>query len=273
MFDGKLMVANGQGQSFPAETNLVFLAIKNLVEMRVAQWSADRFADDAVAEPDLAGMGLAPNPLRRYVLRAASVPGGSSRILAQLDFGLPNTNTPGTTCARRSDLSDDFSVYAVSNVDFNLLPSTAAQLRRHRIWEFDATMVTNLQIQANNQTKMWEHRKKYVWQPMPTGVTDETKGMYMENLADNLGLLEAAAWVGPGEPTEEYGFTGNSLKISLTVMKDGQSTNLSVTFGRPVTAGSLARFACTQMEDKQNWLFVLSAKDMNELTTYLPTDN
>ncbi|HXD01230.1 MAG TPA: DUF4340 domain-containing protein [Verrucomicrobiae bacterium] len=273
MLNGTLMVVNGEGQGFPAETNVVLAAIRDLVEMKVAPWSADRFADDAVAEPDLAGMGLSPNPLRRYVLRAAPEAGDASRMLAQLDFGSPNTNNPGTICARRSDLSEDLSVYAINDTDFNLLPSLAVQLRRHRIWDFDATMVTNLQIQANGQTRTWEHTKKYVWLPVPVGVTDQNKGMYMENLADNLGLLEALAWVGPGEPTAEYGFTGNSLKISLTVTKEGQSANLTVTIGGPVTGGRGACFACTPMDNGQNWIFVLSAKDMDELVTYLPTDN
>ena len=227
-----------------------------------------------MADSALPAMGLAPNPVRRYVLRSTSAAGSNAPILAQLDFGSPNTNNPGTICARRSDLAEDFSVYAVNNADFDRLPSTAYQLRRHRIWEFDASLVTNLQIQANGQARIWEHRKENVWVPKTSGISDnQAKGMYMENLVNNLGFLEAAAWVGPGEPTEEYGFNGNSLKISLALAKGSQSTTLTVTFGAPVTAGSVARYACTKMEDGQNWIFIYSAKDVDELTTYLPTDN
>jgi hypothetical protein len=269
---GVFMVTNGQGQSFPAETNVVKAAIKSLADLKVARWSADQFAANAVADSALPAMGLAPNPVRRYVLRAATAAGGARHVLAQLDFGSPNTNQPGTICARRSDLSEEFSVYAVNNADFELLPSTAAQLRRRRIWDFDATVVTNLQIQTNGQTRAWEHRKKYVWQPLPAGITDESKGMYMENLADNLGLLEAAVWVGPGEPTEEYGFNGNSLKISLTLASGNQSTNLTVTIGGKLT-GTDARFACTPMDNGQNWIFVLSPRDVKDIYEYLPTDN
>jgi hypothetical protein len=273
MAHGVLSVTDGQGETFPAEANTVGISIKFLAEMPVAMWDTNRFANDAVADSALPAMGLAPNPVRRYVLRAAAT-AGDGPVLAQIDFGSPNTNNPGTICARRSDLPDELSVFAVSAADFDQLPSTAYQLRRHRIWEFDATNVTRLEIQTNSLTRIWEHRRENVWAPMTSGISDnQAKGMYMENVVNNLGFLEAAAWVGPHEPTEEYGFNGNSLKISLTLTKGSQSTNLSVTFGGFLTGADSARFACTQMEDGKNWIFVLSAKEVKDIFDYLPADN
>jgi hypothetical protein len=269
--NGILVVTDGQGQSYPAETNAVVYSIRLLAEMKIAPWSADRFANDAVADSDLPAMGLAPNPVRRYLLRAAPAT-TNARVIAQVDFGGPDTNSPGTLCARRSDLSES-SVFAVSNADFAALPSSAYQLRLRRIWDFGATNVAHIQIQANGQTRDWDHIKKYLWQPTPTGFTDEAKGMYMENLTDNLGTLEAAAWIGPGEPSAQYGFNGNSLKISLSLTNATQSRTVTVIFGGPVPGGGGARYACTQMDDGQNWIFVYSARDVNELTTYLPADN
>ncbi len=273
MADGNLTVIDSQGQHFPAERNIVDGYIKYLVEMPVAMWDANRFANDAVADSTLPDLGLAPNPVRRYVLRAAS-PSGDGRILAQIDFGLPNTNNPGTICARRSDLADEHSVFAVNVADFNRLPSAAAQLRRHRVWDFDATNVTRLKIQTNGPAHEWEHRRENAWVPLTSGFSDDgAAGIYMENLVNNLGLLEAAAWVGPGEPTEEYGFNTNSLKISVTLTRGSESTNLSVTFGNAVPGAGKAHFASTHMEDGKNWIFAITGRDWSEITNYLPAAN
>jgi hypothetical protein len=217
-------------------------------------------------------MGLAPNPLRRYVLRAVTPPGGTARVIAQVDFGSPNTNQPGTICARRSDLPEELSVFAVNQADFDRLPVSAFQLRLRRIWNFDATNISRLVIQANGQTREWKHQKENIWMPQ-SGVTDNAKGMVMENLVNILGYLTAEYWVGPGEPTAAYGFTGNSMHISLTTAAAGQpSTVLNVTFGGPVPGGNGELYACVQM-DGQNWIFIYSARDVNELLTYLPADN
>ena len=274
MVQGNLTITDGHGENFPAETNSVAISIRYLADITTAMWDTNRYANDAVADSALPAMGLAPNPERRYVLRAASM-SGDGRILAQIDFGSPNTNNPGTICARRSDLPDELSVFAVNVADFNQLPSSAYQLRRHRIWDFDATLVTNLAITEKGNTRTWGHLKKYVWQPLPTGFADDQnqKGMYLETLGDNLGLLEAAAWVGPHEPTEEFGFNANSPRISLTLAKNNQSTNLSVTIGGLLTGPNGPRFACTQMEDGKTWIFVLSARDIKEIFDYVPADN
>jgi Domain of unknown function (DUF4340) len=268
--NGVVMVTDGQGLSFPADPTVVFISVTNLSEMKVVRWDADRFANDAVADSALPAMGLAPNPLRRYVLRAVPA-GGTARVIAQVDFGSANTNQPGTICARRSDLPEELSVFAVNEADFNRLPASAYQLRLRRIWNFDATNITRLVIQANGQTREWKHQKENFWMPQ-SGVTDSGKGMVMENLVNILGYLTAEYWIGPGEPTAAYGFNANSMQISVTATAAGQPPIvLTVTFGGPVPGGR-GWYACVQL-DGQNWIFVYSARDVNELLTYLPADN
>ena len=270
--NGILMVTDGQGQPFPAEPNAVFTTIKGLAELRVVPWAPEQFARDAVADSDLPGLGLAPNPVHRYVLRAVPT-NETARLIAQLDFGMPNTNNPGTIATRRSDLAE-LSVFAVDSAEANQLPTSALQLRLRRIWAFDATNISHLQIQANGQTPLrWDHKRENLWQPMPSGITDEVKGMSIENFVNYLGLLTAAAWVGRGEPTAEYGFNGNSEQVSVTFTNGTQSRVHTLTFGGIVPESGGARYACTQMPDGQNWIFTISAKDMKELVDYMPMGN
>ncbi len=270
-----LVVTDGQGRRFPAETNAVTAAIQQLAGMKVVPWSKDRFADDAVGEPELPGMGLAPDPARRYVLRAAPPASNSvAPVIAQVDFGGPNTNHDGTVCARRSDLPLEQTVFAVNAVDVDHLPTSAPQLRMHGIWNFDSTNVSRLIMQADGQTKEWKHVRKYLWQPLPGGIADDKSptGMYMENLADILGSLTAQSWVGPAEPTADYGFTANSLQFSVTLTNVSPSTNLTVTFGGIVPGGGGARYGCTQMEN-ENWIFLYSPRDVKDLIDALPKDD
>jgi Domain of unknown function (DUF4340) len=270
--NGLLLVSDGQGRRFLAETNVVVAAIRQLAEMRVVPWSADRFADDAVGEPELPGMGLAPNPARRYALRAAPpASNGVAPLIAQVDFGGPNTNHDGTVCARRSDLPAEQTVFAVNAADVDRLPSSAAQMRMLAIWNFDSTNVGRLTMQANGQPKEWKHVRKYLWQPQ-IGIADDREGVYMENLADILGSLTAQAWVGPAEPTAEYDFNANSLQFSVTLTNVTPPQTLTVTFGGIVPGGGGAHYACTQMEN-ENWIFMYSLKDMQALRDSLPKDN
>ena len=182
-----------------------------------------------------------------------------------MDFGEPNTNQPGT-CARRSDLQE-FSVFAVRETDLARLPTNGLQLRSRQIWNFEPANVARLKIQANGQVKEWVHSKQYRWEPTPTGITDDAKGMIVENFAANLGILEAQSWVSRGDPSPAWGFTGNSLQISLTLKNENQRR--TVTFGGPAPGGGF--YACTQMEDAQNWIFSVSVKDMKELLNDLIT--
>ncbi len=272
-----LLVTDGQGRRFLAETNAVTAAIQQLAGMRVVPWSKDRFADDAVGEPELPGMGLAPDPARRYVLRAAApTNGGAGPLIAQVDFGGPNTNREGTVCARRSDLppEQEQSVFAVNASDVDHLPYTAPQLRMRGIWNFDSTNVSRLTMQNNGQSKEWKHVRKYLWQPQ-IGIADDKdpRGMYMENLADILGSLTAEMWVGPEEPTAERGFTANSLQFSVTLTNVSPAQTLTVTFGDIVPGGSGAHYACVQLENGENWIFIISPRDWKNLLDYLPKDN
>jgi Domain of unknown function (DUF4340) len=273
--NGLLIVSDGQGRRYLAETNVVAAAVQQLAGMKVVPWSKDRVADDAVGEPELPGMGLAPNPIRRYVLRAATPTNGSEApVIAQVDFGGPNTNHEGTICARRSDLPAEQTVFAVNASDVDRLPYSAPQLRILNIWNFESTNIGRLTLQADGQTKEWKHLRKYLWQPLAGGITDDKdpRGMYMENLGDVLGSLTAEAWVGPAEPTAEYGFGANSIQLSVTLTNVSPPQPLTVTFGGIVPGGGGAHYACTQMEN-ENWIFIYSLKDWKELMDSLPKDN
>jgi hypothetical protein len=265
-----LIVTNGEGLFFRAEPGAVNNVITNLAEMTVVPWSADRFADDAVTESELPGMGLAPNPVSRYVLRGLPV-GGTLPVIAQVDFGLPNTNQEGTVCARRSDLSES-SVFAVNRSDLDRLPTSAVQLRLHAIWNFNATNASHLTVQARGKTREWDHDREFTWIPKGGGFTTRDQGMFMENFVNTLGSLTAESWIGPGEPTKEHGFDTNAYQFSVTLTNAGPPLTLTVTFGGKVSGGGGAVYACTPMERGQNWLFVYSAKDVEYLNNYLPPD-
>jgi hypothetical protein len=262
--NGAVIITDRQGQSYSADPGAVGAFVNNLRTMPVVPWAPGpgHFAYDAVAESLLPSMGLAPVPQRRYLVKEAGAAGATAPIIAQLDFGFPNTNQPGTTWARRSE-SQELSVYAVSDADLARLPTNGLQLRLRQVWNFEATNIARLKIEANGQIKQWKHERQNLWQPWPTGIAGDTevKGMHLENLAANLGILEAESWVERGDPNAALGFTGNSLQLSLTLENENQPR--TVTFGGPAPGGGY--YACAQMEDGQNWIFVVSAKHVNEL--------
>ncbi len=256
-------VTDRLGLSYPADPDAVRMLYYNLRQMRVIQWAPGQFARDAVPDADLPAMGLKPFPRRSFVIKGA---GATATVFAQGDFGGPNTNQPGTVCARRGDLQE-LSVFAVGSADLDRLPTNGLQLRLRRVWDFEVTNVTRLKIEGNGQLKEWDRTRQYHWEPRPNGITDDTKGMITENFAVNLGMLEAESWVERGDPGPALGFTDNPLKISVT-LKD-QNSPRTVTFGGHAPSGGY--YACTQMEDGQNWIFVMSARDATDLSSDLQT--
>jgi Domain of unknown function (DUF4340) len=279
--NGEITVSNADGQRYAADPAATQAFIINLAGMRVVPWGPGpgQSVLDAVADSDLPGLGLKP-PAKSYILKSLPL-GGTDRIIAQVDFGLPDTNSPGTIAARRGDLHEN-SVFAVSNNDVEQLPTNAIQLRYRRVWIFESTNVTEMTIRSNGHSDTWTHAKENLWIPA-SGITDNVSmsNIYLENLAVYLGILQADYWVGPGDPTPALGFSDKSLQISVSGKgPNGEIAKLSLTLGGPAPGpkgqpnGSV--YASTRI-DGTNWIFTLPAdyvkNDIIKLVNSLQSPN
>jgi len=263
------MIVDADQQSYPADEQLFSLAFQQLIHLRVAHpyLTNDQFAvKDIVPDSALPDYGLAPNPVRRYTISAIST-NGAAPIISQIDFGGPNPNAPDTIYARRGHLSYDRAVYAVSNSDFLNLPSRAIDLRRRAIWRFDATNVIRLTVSTNGTSREWEHMSPYKWS-IARGISDQAAETQIELLIRELGELDADYWVQRGDKDiAQYGFSDKSLRVTLQ-FRQNPSLAVSLVFGSSLPDGR--RFAMTQMEDNQNWVFLYDAKGSAHLVQWLP---
>jgi len=234
--------------NFPADAAVMREFLTRLQELRIVQ-----FVKDVVPEGGLTNYGLV-NPAREYILKAAagSLP-GTNLVVAQVDFGGTNEDK---TFARRADRPDESSIYAVKTADYERLPFTSLQLRERRVRKFSPEEVTRLTVRLNGNSCQLEHKGSNLWSVVVSPPRVSYQPEAVEWAAEELGLLEAAAWVGHGDRVrEQYGVT-ETFQISVELKTAEGTETRTLDFGKASPQGA---YAATKMPDGQSWVFEFPA--------------
>ena len=223
------------GEKFPVDAGSVQQFIKDLANLRVAE-----FVKDVVTTPDWPAYGLAAPAWQMTLFSAA---GSTNAVMAQLLFGATQTNE---VYVRRAD--EDF-VYAIPLEDFNQLPEAGWELRDRRIWSFSEAAVAQITIHQNGQTRQVIHNGPNHWSLAP-GSQGIIVPAAVEETTHQFGELTAAAWLAhDAAECQKFGFKPENLSITLE-LKDG--TKHTVNFG---ISGSQTAVAAVTLDGEQ-WAFV-----------------
>jgi hypothetical protein len=243
----------------PADPKIMRAFLTNLTGIEVLR-SDNRVAVDDTVPPDSPLYGLA-TPARRYILKRTN--NSKNEIMAELDFG---SAKDGHIFARRADLPQESSVYAVKLEDFQKLPATALQLRDRRIWDFSETNVSSITICQNGKNEQLVHKGPNKWTiGTGSGMINELE---VEVAAQELGFLAADNWIQRGDTDRErYGFTNKLLQISVDLKEGDRPKTLTVYLGGVAPNG--LRYGDTQLDDGLNWIFEFQPKFLDELNAYL----
>jgi hypothetical protein len=252
-------------QDLPADAIKVREFIGNLSTLQIVP-GKERFAAKEVVTPtDLPTYGLAA-PARKYILKRnlpnSSASNSTNMVIAELHFGLKD----GEMFARRADLPEEMSVYAVKEADIQRLPSHALDLRERRIWDFTENDVSRLTIRQNGKAFQVLRKAANEWWIAP-GSQGSIDPFAIEAAVGELGALRAETWVERGDPNQaRYGFSDNSTKLSVEITKEGKTQTLSLEFGG--WSPNKLRYAGVQMGGK-NWIFELPSDIQDRLVSYL----
>lgn len=237
----------------PADTNIMRNFLDSLTGIEVVRVNNSVAVDDA-ALPDSYGLAT---PSRRYVLKH------NGSVIAELDFG---TNKDGNIFVRRADRPEESSVYAIKLDDFKKLPAAALQLRSRPIWSFSVTNVTQVTIRLGGKDEKITRVGEGDWK-LAAGSQGLFNTLEVEMGADELGVLAAENWIQRGDADRaRYGFTDQSLQISVEVKSSGKPEALKVDFGGISPHG--LRYGDVRMEDGQNWIFEFPAIVIDRLTEF-----
>jgi hypothetical protein len=218
--------------------------------------------DAVLPDSDLPNYGLA-NPSRRYLLKRNSPNGASNDVIAELDFGRLKD---GEVYARRGDLADETSVYAVKQKDFEKLPASSLNLRDRHIWNFSEDQVNAITLRQNGKDMQLLHVGTNQWKLAP-GSQGTFSELEIEVGAEELGLLDADAWIKPGDDDRaQYGFSDASPRISVVVKTGETPHTLAVDFGGWSPRG--LRYGEVRMDGGQNWIFEFPAIVYDRLAAY-----
>jgi hypothetical protein len=249
-----------------ADGQQIISLLTNLFTLEIARpyTNSQAFAIKDLPLPESLGdFGLADsNLVRRYLIQETPL-GGQPVVLADVMFGFPNTNNPGTICARRAQIGDQ-AVYAVWASDVARLPDTALQLRARQIWKFDSTDINKLIVSTNGAVRTLDHKEEFKWLPS-VGFEDPVKSAGIEQLVSNLGELSAESWIGPaGADLAKYGLADRALHVQLI---DKNNVTYSVDFGDLAPAGG-GRYGAVTV-GAQKWIFIYSAVDTQHLNDWI----
>ena len=200
----------------PVDPVLVAQWLNTLSQLKVTE-----FVKDVVT--DFAPFGLEPSQ-RQYTLRTAvtNASGTTNVFVARLDFGTSTNATDDRVFARRWD--EDSSVYAIRPSDFSLLPSAAWQLREHRVWNFTTNQVAKFIVREADGNREVLRQPNGDWKAGP-GWTRDVNPFALEEMAHQLGELNAEAWIARGESARaRFGFTTNSAQLSVELRGEKPET-------------------------------------------------
>jgi hypothetical protein len=246
---------------FPADTNTIRVFLRNLAGLEVVPNDGNVAVQDVVAESVLPTFGLAP-PARQYFVKRTSNAAATNAVIAEIDFG---AEKDGRVYARRGDLPEERSVYAVSVTNYNALPAAAVALRERRIWNFTEDQVASITVRVDGKSTEMVHKGTNDW-TVSAGSQGIFDPIIVEVGAQELGEIRADAWVDRGsEKLTQYGFTEKSLQISAKLRGKEPAQMLTVDFGGHSPRG--LRYGTARMEDGQVWIFECSADDFDRLTS------
>jgi hypothetical protein len=252
---------------FPVDSELMRGFLENLAGLKIVRFNGQFAVKDVVTPADFPKYGLAP-PAQKYVLKrapAGTPPGATNSVIAELDFGALNEDKD-RVFARRADLPEESSVYAVAIADYHKLPVTCLQLRERRVWNFTENDATGLVIQQNGKSRQLIRNGPNQWNFAP-GSQGVINPLAVEVGVQDLGELTAESWVQRGDQDRaQYGFSEGSLRLSVAVKLAGQPLLLTVEFGGSSPRG--LRYASARMEDGQNWIFEFPPRTLDRLANY-----
>jgi hypothetical protein len=205
----------------PADPLLIAQWLNLLSQIQVTE-----FVKDVVTDFDLASFGLEP-PQRQYTLRTVvtNAAGPTNVFVARLDFG-----TNATEAKVFAHRWDEESVYAIRLLDFSRMPSAAWQLRDHRVWNFTTNQVAKFIVREGDSTREVLREPNAEWKP-GKGWTRDVNPFALEEIAVQLGDLNAVAWLARGESARgKFGFSINSTQLSVELRGEKPQT-LTLEFG------------------------------------------
>jgi hypothetical protein len=246
----------------PADAELVRNFLRRLGGMEVVLNDGNVAVQDIVAESLLPGYGLAPPARQYFVKRNPDQAGATNAVIAEIDFG---SEKDGRVFARRGDLPDERSVYAVSVTNFNALPASGMALRERRIWNFTPDDVSTITTKLDGKPLEMTREGANKWKP---GTSDRViEPIMIEAGADELGTLAAEAWVDRGsDKLARYGFTDKSLQIAVKLRGKEPAQTLTVDFGGYSPRG--LRYGAARMEDGEIWIFECPANSFDKFAAY-----
>ena len=247
---------------FPADTNAMRKFLHDLAGLEVLPNDGNVAVQDVVAESVLPTFGLGP-PVRQYFVKRTPNAVASNAMIAEIDFG---AEKDGRVYARRGDLPEERSVYAVSATNYNALPASAIALRDRRIWNFTGEQVTAITLRIDGKATEMAHKGTNLWS-IPEGaqgiIPNDSK--FIEIGTGELGELEAENWVVRGGDTGQFGFTDKSLQF-IVKLKGGELQPLTLEFGGNSPRG--LRYGRTKLPDGDVWVFEAFAGTTERLKAY-----
>lgn len=209
------------GESFDADRELVAEFLRDLAGLEVAG-----IAKDVVTELDLPTYGLAP-PVQSFVLKSApdeSTPGVTNNLLAQVDFGLAQTNH---IFARRSDES---TVYLVQQAATARLPSTPLALRDRQVWNFTTNQVASVSFRSGGQSRKLARNTKGDWSVPGSGPI--APPLSLEEMLFRMGQLKALSWTArKPESLASFGVRDGEQEMSVEIRTGDSTRVLTLQFG------------------------------------------
>lgn len=198
----------------------------------VAQWLAllsqlqvSEFVKDVVE--DFSPYGLSP-PQRRYSLytTVTNAAGPTNVLIGRVDLG--TNGSMEKAFARRWD---EVSLYAIRMLDFSHMPGAAWQLRDHRVWNFTTNQLVKITVTQEGNVREALRQPNGQWVGVKGFETAELNPFAMEEVAVQLGDLNALMWVARGEAARaKFGFTTNTARLSVELRGEKPQT-LTVEFG------------------------------------------
>ncbi|MDB6020040.1 MAG: hypothetical protein JWR19_4529 [Pedosphaera sp.] len=237
--------------NLPADAVRTHNFIQALAKLEVTPFDGEFAVRGAVTELDFPKYGLA-TPARKYILKRTvtnSLGGLTNLVVAELDFGSVQEDK---IFARRGDRPEESSIYAVKVADFQQLPATSLAMREHRIWTFAQNDVAKVTIRQNGKLEEVHHVGPGKWSLAP-GSQGLIEQLAIEMGVQELGELEAESWVEIGDQNRaKYGFSDQSLQISIELAGNGKPETLNLVLGG--WSPRQLRYAAVQLEG-QNWIF------------------
>jgi hypothetical protein len=235
----------------PADAGTVGQFIQDLEALRVVQ-----FVKDVVAEPDLAGYGLASPALRVAITSPPEVAGQPGRVLA-LEFGARQGET---VFVRRVDES---AVYALDVAALERIPAAAGHFRELTVWNFAEEHVAAVEVLRGNATWRVIRNGQNQWSLSP-GSQGIINAFAVEEAVHRLGQLKAVVWTEWDQgDAARYGLDEDSVGLTVE-LKDGSRE--TVRFGFPSPSGHV--YAETLLEGG-SWVFEFPGDTFDLVESFL----